>query len=162
MRVPADLHARIKEIADANDRTLIWVLRNMIESDSKSPVRVSECPSAALERIPAPLPSNAIAVTTNARRLVLDNVPRHLLSNTRTRTGLEEQVQQMIVDGCDPRGIVLALQEWVNRPDAYPGHLPHIYTELLRQRTAKPKRSKVDDKVLGWLELGEKMEREGR
>lgn len=67
----------------------------------------------------------------------------------------------MMKDECDPRGIVLALQEWANRPDAYPGHLPHIYTELLKERTARPKsRSKVEDKVRGYLELGAQMKAE--
>ena len=157
VRLPAELHARIKAIADADERTISWVIRNALDSwetptvvsDAKELVRVSECPTAAQVAL------------VEARRMVLGNVPRHLLSNTRVRAGLEEQVQQMMADGCDPRGIILSLQEWANRPDAYPGHLPHIYTELLKARSARP-RSTVTDKVAGWLELGEQMTGEGR
>lgn len=157
IRVSTELHQRISAIAKAEDRAIGAVVKRAIERyDAGGALVVSESPQAS----DCPNVRSAV-VDVDARRVVLDNVPRHLLSNTVTRTGLEQQVQQMTKDGCDPRGITLALQEWTNRPDAYPGHLPHIYTELLRQRTARPK-SKVDDKVRGWLELGEQFEREGR
>ena len=153
IRVSLDLHARIKALAQAEQRTVSAVVGRAIDryvgvSDSTelAPLGSSDCP------IVRPTAISSV----DARKVVLDNVPRHLLSNSKTRTGLEEQVQQMTVDGCDPRGIVLSLQEWVNRPDAYPGHLPHIYTELLRARTARPK-SKTDDKVQGWIDLGRQM-----
>lgn len=166
MRVPADLYARIREIADASDRTLIWVLRQFVEKGSdytswEECGAVMEAEQEAKQKFRADLPAvrepiRPVPVAPEARRLVIENVPRHLLSSPVTRKGLDEQVEQMLANECDPRGIVLSLQEWVNRPDAYPGHLPHIYTELLKQRTARPK-SKVDDNVQGWLDLGRQM-----
>lgn len=156
VRIPVALHERIKERAREEQRTVTVIAERALAayfaepSESKEVVRVSECPTAQV-----------VPTSVGARGIVLDNVPRHLLSNSRVRAGLEEQVQQMMKDECDPRGIVLALQEWANRPDAYPGHLPHIYTELLKARSARP-RSTVTDKVAGWLELGEQMTGEGR
>lgn len=165
VRIPVSLHERIKERAREEQRTVTVIAERALAayftepSESRSLVRVSECPIP--EPLPAVIEQRASAVALEARRMVQGNVPRHLLSNSRVRAGLEEQVRQMMKDECDPRGIVLALQEWANRPDAYPGHLPHIYTELLKARTARPK-STVTDKVAGWLELGEQMTGEGR
>ena len=68
-----------------------------------------------------------------ARKLVMDNLPRHVLSVSRQRAALEQQVDEMLASGCSPVGIAFALQEWVARPDQYPGHLPHIYSELARR-----------------------------
>lgn len=68
-----------------------------------------------------------------ARKLVMDNLPRHILSVSRQRAALEQQVDEMLASGCLPGGIALTLQEWMSRPDQYPGHLPHIYSELARR-----------------------------
>jgi len=100
-------------------------------------------------------------VSVEVRSLVQGNVDRPLLSNKVTRKGLEEVVAAMLVDDCDPRGIALSLQEWCARPDAYPGHLPHIYTELLKRRNGARGVRDVqgaDKTIMVWEQLREKME----
>ena len=100
-------------------------------------------------------------VSVEVRSLVQGNVDRPLLSNKVTRKGLEEVVAAMLVDDCDPRGIALSLQEWCARPDAYPGHLPHIYTELLKRRNGARGVRDVqgaDKTIMVWEQLREQME----
>lgn len=161
IRLPTDLHAKLKERAAACDRSMIWLIRKWLEKDAD----YQNCEEAALvlaseKQVKEAYRQNPSGVSPRAREIVFGCVPRHLLSNRGTRTGLDQQVQQMIDDGCDQRGIAMALEEWVNRPDAYPGHLPHIYNELLRQRMARPKSKPAVDNVRGWLELGKQMQAE--
>ena len=134
---------------------MVWLIRKWLESsgDYESHEELAVV-TKAVEQAKAEYRQSASPVSVQAREIVYGIVPRHLLSNRTTRTGLDQQVQQMLDDGCDQRGIALALEEWTNRPDAYPGHLPHIYSELLRQRTAKPKQSPANAKMQGWLEAG--------
>ena len=162
IRIDEDVYELLKQRAKDERRSITAVASILLANAFQTPAQVEPVmPVVAPGCLPAVIEQRESAVSLEARRMVLGNVPRHLLSNSRVRAGLEEQVQQMMKDECDPRGIVLALQEWANRPDAYPGHLPHIYTELLKERTARPKsRSKVEDKVRGYLELGAQMKAE--
>lgn len=99
--------------------------------------------------------------SVEVRTLVQGNVDRPLLSNKVTRKGLEEAVAAMLADDCDPRGIALSLQEWCARPDAYPGHLPHIYTELLKRCNGTKSVRDVqgaDKTIQAWEQLRQRME----
>ena len=161
IRIDEDVYEHLKQRAKDERRSITAVASFLLANAFQTPAQVEPVmPVVAPGCLPATQADPV--VTVDAKRVVHEYVPRHLLSNTKTRNGLYENVQQMIKDGCVPNGIIASLQEWANRPDAFPGHLPHIYTELARQVTARPKRSKVDEKVQGWLDMGTQMEREGR
>lgn len=161
VRIDGDVHSLLKKRATEERRTISAVasmlLLNALKGDQLPAVREASvvAPSmapAALEVLPAPVPSGTLSVSVDAREIVHGHIPVHRLRNSTLRSGLYNFTQQMINDGLDQRGIELSLDEFNNRPKAHPGDLPRIYDELLRQRTARP-RSGADAKDMEWQAL---------
>ena len=66
------------------------------------------------------------------RAAVQTSVPAAVLRARRTRDGLFGHAQMLFDDGATIDQLMATLNVWAKRTDAYPGHLPHIYTELAR------------------------------
>lgn len=73
-----------------------------------------------------------IKVSTEVRAAVQASVPAVVLRARRTRDGLFGHTQRLFDDGATIDQLMATLSVWSRRTDAYPGHLPHIYTELAR------------------------------
>lgn len=80
-----------------------------------------------------PPPDNR--VPAEARNLVVSVLPKNIARNHTTRWGLEIQVATLLNNGTEPSDVEAALREWINTPDVYPGHLPHICTEIIKRKS---------------------------
>ena len=78
------------------------------------------------------LDGTRIAVSDAVRAAVQTSVPAAVLRARRTRDGLFGHAQMLFDDGATIDQLMATLNAWAKRTDAYPGHLPHIYTELAR------------------------------
>jgi hypothetical protein len=139
----------------------------------KPPVSVSVSDSVGLEpsfkkegtRFSVEINGTKVAVAPEVRELVHDVLPTAVLRARATRDGLYGHSQQLADDGATENELRATLAEWCNRTDAFPGHLPRIYTELARkaaggmttaqaQQSANP--STTDQRVTQTLRLAEK------
>ncbi len=74
---------------------------------------------------------STVNVTIQAREIVHSVVKGALLKAN--KNGLYANTQKLLDDGATPAQLQAVLEEWIHRTDAYPGHLPHIYTELAKR-----------------------------
>jgi hypothetical protein len=74
---------------------------------------------------------STINVTVEAREIVHSVVKGALLKAN--KDGLYAHTQKLLEDGATPGQLRAVLEEWSHRTDVYPGHLPHIYTELAKR-----------------------------
>jgi len=51
------------------------------------------------------------------------------------RKALEDKTLELLGDGAKPEDLAEALRIWVQTDDVYPGHLSHMYTELMKRRS---------------------------
>lgn len=103
------------------------------------------------EPLPPPPPDRH--VPAEARTLVRQAVPASVWGNTKTRWGLETQTATLLNGGADESDVRAALQTWVATPDVYPGHLPHIFTEVIKRQTNGRTLQGADKKAAEWQAL---------
>lgn len=106
--------------------------------------------SAASNVMLVPLRDSTIAVTNETRTIVHAIVKGAVLKAN--RDGLYGHTQKLLDDGATPEQMHAVLEEWSRRPDAYPGHIPHIYTEMAK-RAAGGSDRRPQSKSRDWATL---------
>jgi hypothetical protein len=90
-------------------------------------------PATATGSFAVEISGERVAVTASARELVHHSVPGPIIRSRSVRDGLYGHTQRLLDDGATPDQLEATLAEWSNRVDVYPGHLPHVYSELARR-----------------------------
>jgi hypothetical protein len=92
-------------------------------------------------------------IPAEANELVKAAVPASVWGNQKTRWGLLTQTATLLNGGADEADVRAALQTWVSTPDVYPGHLPHMMTEVIKRRTNGRTLQGADKKAADWQSL---------
>ena len=74
-----------------------------------------------------------VHVTDEVRGVVQSAVKPAVLRARATREGLMGHAQLLFDDGATVDELRVTLGEWCNRTDVFPGHLPHVYSDLARR-----------------------------
>ena len=102
---------------------------------------------------PLPVPPPDRHIPAEANELVKAAVPASVWGNQKPRWGLLTQTATLLNGGADEGDVRAALQTWVSTPDVYPGHLPHMMTEVIKKRTNGRTLQGADKKAAGWQSL---------
>jgi hypothetical protein len=94
--------------------------------------------------------------STGARSLVQSVIPRHYPRGEIMK--LAAKTTELLSEGTPAADIESALRLWLTKPNAGPGLLPGLVSEVIKNREApangtRPGRSTVDTKVEGWLNM---------
>jgi hypothetical protein len=116
--------------------------------------------------IRVPLRDGTIAVSVQAREIVHSVVGGAVLKAN--RDGLYGHTQNLLDAGATAEQLQAVLTEWSRRTDVYPGHLPHIYTELAKRAngasssSTAQKRAEPSSKSRDWATLKNELRAEER
>lgn len=117
------------------------------DADEHEMTRTDEL-SVSHESPPPPAENRPGAkVRPDAWKLIRATIPTEFPQATKTALAL--QAGQLLQSGTDPAIVQTALENWMSRPDAGPGLLPHLAADALKARNPQP--GKAASKVQGWL-----------